>query len=139
MPKDGLTPKQAAFVREYLIDHNGTQAAIRAGYSKNGAEVTASQLLRNPKVAQAIKAGEAKLEKKVEITKEKIVERLNTVAERCMSETPVYDLDGEPTGEFKFDANNAIKANVELSKLLGYATADKFDGTMTVRVVQDEE
>ena len=31
MPK--LTPKQAAFAREYLVDRNATQAAIRAGYS----------------------------------------------------------------------------------------------------------
>lgn len=28
-----LTPKQSAFVTEYLIDLNATQAAIRAGYS----------------------------------------------------------------------------------------------------------
>jgi hypothetical protein len=28
----GLAPKQAAFVREYLVDLNATQAAIRAGY-----------------------------------------------------------------------------------------------------------
>ncbi|MEL7338514.1 MAG: terminase small subunit, partial [Planctomycetota bacterium] len=27
-----LTPKQEAFCREYLIDLNRTQAAIRAGY-----------------------------------------------------------------------------------------------------------
>ncbi len=29
-----MTPKQEAFVREYLIDLNATQAAIRAGYSE---------------------------------------------------------------------------------------------------------
>ena len=29
--KDGLTPKQALFCREYLIDRNGAGAAIRAG------------------------------------------------------------------------------------------------------------
>jgi phage terminase small subunit len=28
-----LTPKQARFVQEYLIDLNAAQAAIRAGYS----------------------------------------------------------------------------------------------------------
>ncbi|TIN81228.1 terminase small subunit, partial [Mesorhizobium sp.] len=28
-----MTPKQEQFVREYLIDLNATQAAIRAGYS----------------------------------------------------------------------------------------------------------
>jgi phage terminase small subunit len=32
-----LTPKQAKFVREYLIDLNATRAAIRAGYSKQTA------------------------------------------------------------------------------------------------------
>ncbi|WP_282608445.1 terminase small subunit [Pelagibius sp. Alg239-R121] len=33
----GLTPKQARFVEEYLIDLNATQAAIRAGYSEKTA------------------------------------------------------------------------------------------------------
>ena len=32
-----LTAKQARFVEEYLVDLNGTAAAIRAGYSKNRA------------------------------------------------------------------------------------------------------
>jgi phage terminase small subunit len=39
MPEDReneLTAKQRAFVREYLIDLNATQAAIRAGYSEKG-------------------------------------------------------------------------------------------------------
>jgi len=34
-----LTKKQAAFVQEYLIDLNATQAAIRAGYSERTAAV----------------------------------------------------------------------------------------------------
>lgn len=32
---DKLTPKQEMFCKEYLIDLNATQAAIRAGYSEN--------------------------------------------------------------------------------------------------------
>ena len=50
-----LTPKQAAFIVAYLIDSNGKKAAIKAGYSKAGAEVAASRLLRHPKVAEALK------------------------------------------------------------------------------------
>lgn len=38
-----LTPKQARFVEEYLVDLNATQAAIRAGYS----ETTARQIEPN--------------------------------------------------------------------------------------------
>jgi phage terminase small subunit len=49
-----LTPKQQAFVDEYLIDLNATQAAIRAGYSENSAEVTGCKLLRNAKVAEFV-------------------------------------------------------------------------------------
>lgn len=51
-----LTPKQAAFVAAYLVDSNGKKAAIKAGYSKAGAEVAASRLLRHPKVAEALSA-----------------------------------------------------------------------------------
>lgn len=50
-----LTAKQAAFVQAYLVDSNGKKAAIKAGYSKAGAEVAASRLLRHPKVAEALK------------------------------------------------------------------------------------
>ncbi len=49
-----LTPKQALFVAEYLVDQNGKQAAIRAGYSAKTAEVKASQLLRLVKVKSAV-------------------------------------------------------------------------------------
>lgn len=45
-----LTPKQKIFVSEYLLDLNGKQAAIRAGYSPKTAEVQASRLLSNAKV-----------------------------------------------------------------------------------------
>lgn len=40
-----MTPKQKRFCVEYLVDLNGTQAAIRAGYSKKTANRIASQLL----------------------------------------------------------------------------------------------
>lgn len=49
-----LTDLQKAFCREYPLDWNGTKAAIRAGYSENGASVTGSQLLANPKIRAEI-------------------------------------------------------------------------------------
>ena len=56
-----LTPKQARFVEEYLIDLNATQAAIRAGYSTHTADVQGSRLLSNVKVAAAIQAAQTVL------------------------------------------------------------------------------
>jgi phage terminase small subunit len=51
-----MNTKQEAFVNEYLKDHNGTQAAIRAGYSKRSATAEASRLLTNDNISGAIKA-----------------------------------------------------------------------------------
>ena len=42
-----LTPKQERFCQEYLIDLCGTQAAIRAGYSKHTAQPQSARLLSN--------------------------------------------------------------------------------------------
>ncbi|MDX8348559.1 terminase small subunit [Cognatiyoonia sp. IB215446] len=44
-----LNAKQAQFAREYIIDFNATQAAIRAGYSKKTAGPQGARLLSNAK------------------------------------------------------------------------------------------
>jgi phage terminase small subunit len=49
-----LTNKQAAFVNEYLIDLNATQAAMRAGYSAKTANEQGARLLTNVSVAEAV-------------------------------------------------------------------------------------
>lgn len=52
----GLTPKQAMFAAEYLVDANATRAAIAAGYSAKSAAVTGARLLKNPRIAEIIGA-----------------------------------------------------------------------------------
>lgn len=131
--------RHKAFIREYLKDQNGKQAAIRAGYSKRSAEVQASQLLRNPKVKAVILEKMKSLEEKVLVTKEYVVRGFKTVAERCLQIEPVMEFDhderkmvqamaqieDEETGEFKlvgiykFDASGANKALECLGKHLG--------------------
>ncbi|HRN77172.1 terminase small subunit [Ottowia sp.] len=61
-----LTPKQQAFVAEYIVDKNGTQAAIRAGYSEKTAQEQASRLLSNVMVQNAIEELLAKAMKRNE-------------------------------------------------------------------------
>ncbi|MBY4594150.1 terminase small subunit [Ottowia caeni] len=51
-----LTTRRARFIEEYLLDGNGTQAAIRAGYGAVGARVTAHRLLTNAAISSAIEA-----------------------------------------------------------------------------------
>ena len=45
-----MTAKQEHFCAEYAVDYNGTQAAIRAGYSEKNAANQASRMLRNAEV-----------------------------------------------------------------------------------------
>ena len=49
-----LTPKQAMFVQEYLIDLNATQAAIRAGYSPHTAHRIGNENVNKPAIKAAI-------------------------------------------------------------------------------------
>lgn len=54
-----LNPKRAEFVRQYLVDLNGTQAAIRAGYSPKTARQQADQLLSKLDVREAVAKAQA--------------------------------------------------------------------------------
>lgn len=56
MSTSAITPRQAKFVDEYLVDGNGTQAATRAGYGAAGARVAAHRLLTNVAISSAIEA-----------------------------------------------------------------------------------
>lgn len=75
-----LTPKQIRFVDEWLIDFNGKQAAIRAGYSAKTAEAAAARLLRNVKVQAEISRRQRDLQKRTEVTQDRVVKELARVA-----------------------------------------------------------
>lgn len=75
-----LTPKQKAFVREYKKNGgNGTQAAIKAGYSENTADVIATENLRKPSIREALEKEEKKLQEKYEYTIDDMVRELDDV------------------------------------------------------------
>lgn len=74
-----LTDKQKAFVNEYLIDLNATQAAIRAGYSAKNADKIGSQLLGKSRVSAEIQKKMAKREKRTEITQDRVLKELATI------------------------------------------------------------
>ena len=51
---DTLTPKQEMFCKEYLIDLNATQAAIRAGYSEKTARSVGQENLTKPDIQERV-------------------------------------------------------------------------------------
>lgn len=71
-----LTPKQRAFVREYLIDLNATQAAIRAGYSEKTARSVAAENLTKPDIAAAIEAAMKLRAERTDITADRVLKEL---------------------------------------------------------------
>lgn len=81
-----LTPKQQRFVQEYLQDHNGAQAAIRAGYSESAARQQGSRLLTDPRVLAAVRAGQKKVAKKAEVTVDSLMAELEQARKLALKE-----------------------------------------------------
>ncbi len=104
-----LTPKQARFVQEYLVDLNATQAAVRAGYSERTACEQGARLLANVKVREAIQAAEKKRQERTEITQDYVIGKLVEIADRTASDCQDSDL--------KY--SNKIKALELLGKHVG--------------------
>jgi phage terminase small subunit len=75
-----LKDKQLAFCREYIVDLNQTQAAIRAGYSEKTAGATASRLLKNVKVQEEINHLKAERAERTGITADQVVRQLEKIA-----------------------------------------------------------
>ena len=78
--KKKLSPKQQMFVKEYLIDLNATQAAIRAGYSKKTAGQIGEQNLNKLEIASEIQKSMDKRAAKIEITAEKVLQEIAKLA-----------------------------------------------------------
>lgn len=75
-----LTPKQARFIDEYLIDLNATQAAIRAGYSPNTAKETGCENLSKPNISARIAKAMAERSKRTGVNQDRIVLELARIA-----------------------------------------------------------
>lgn len=103
-------PRHELFAEGLVSGKSATQAYIDAGYSEKGAEVSASQLLRNPKVAARIDELKARIAKRVEITQADIVEKLLALASRH---------EGEPNAA---NASVARASYMDVAKLLGLVT-----------------
>jgi phage terminase small subunit len=80
---EGLTPKEARFVAEYLIDGNGTRAAAAAGYSEGNAAKQAYQLMKRQRVMKAIEAARGAISTKLELTAEKVLANIARIGQKA--------------------------------------------------------
>ena len=116
--KRPLTPKQEMFVREYLIDLNATQAAIRAGYSVKNADKIGSELLGKTGVKAAVQAGMDARAEKAGVSAEYVLNGIMKLIDRCEQAVPVLDNEGNPTGEWRFESSSAMRGYELLGKHL---------------------
>lgn len=104
-----LTPREARFVQEYLVDACGTQAAIRAGIAAPGAHVWACRALRKAKVSAALQARQEADATRLSIQREDV---LNGLVEAAA----VAKLQCDPAG--------MIAAWKQVGLLMGYYSAE---------------
>lgn len=123
-----LGEKQRRFVREWLVDMNGTRAAIRAGYSEKSAANTASRLMKDPDVqAYRNELLKAKFDE-LGITRHSLAVEVYEMMQKCKGGTPhmVWNSDTktyEPDGTWEQNEKGLYKGAELLSRLL-----DKMDG-----------
>lgn len=113
-----LSDKQERFAREYIIDLNATQAAIRAGYSPRTANEQAARLLAKVSVSERIAELKAKAAKRNDLTVDSVLDEIKKVGYANMLDYVQVQPDGT--------------AQVDLSKLTR-------DQAAAIESVQTEE
>jgi hypothetical protein len=124
MQSKNLNAKQQCFVSEYLIDLNGTQAAIRAGYSVKTANEIAAENLSKPSIKAAIGAALAERAAK---SKRKASDVLADVQELAKTAKAKYMAAPENHNML----NGALKALELEGKHLGVAQTLEVNGGIT--------
>jgi len=99
-----LTAKQRRFCEEYLVDLNATQAAIRAGYSKDSASSIGGENLKKRIIRKYIYSLIEQRRLRTRVTADKVLEELAKIA---------FAKDGMKTGD-KLKALDMLAKHVGL-------------------------
>lgn len=117
------TDKRQAFVTEYLIDFNATQAAIRAGYAPRSARQQAARLLTNDDIQAELARRRLHLEQQGLVSVEEVISGLRREA--------TYEDEG---------ASHAARVSAweKLGKYLGlFADKQEHSGDVTIRIIRE--
>lgn len=112
-----LTNKQQRFIEEYLIDLNGTQAAIRAGYSPNSAKEIASENLSKPNIRARIDERMAELSKRTGVNQERIIRELARIA--FLDPTKLVNMNDATIMDDAAEDDRAAIASVKVKEVSG--------------------
>ncbi|MBB1161476.1 terminase small subunit [Aquariibacter albus] len=112
-----LTPKQQAFVAEYLVDLNAAAAARRAGYSERVANRIGAENLSKPVIAAAIQEALEARQQRTQIDADWVLKRLAAMADADLAD--LYGPDGalKPVAEWPEVWRRGLVAGVETEEI----------------------
>lgn len=127
MKKSKLTAKQEAFINEYMISNNATQAAIKAGYSAKTVARSTNKILNNSEVASEIQRRREAIQNEKIATAQQVMEYFTQV------------MNGEIKDQFGLEASLAerTKAATELARRtidLENRTKGKADAVVEIKL-----
>jgi phage terminase small subunit len=109
-----LTPRQALFVQEYLIDLNATRAAIRSGYSEKSAERQGIRLTGHDRVKAEIAKAMGERSKRTNITSDMVLEELAKMAFANIADFMVIQPDGSAYVDLSKASKEQLAALTEI-------------------------
>lgn len=89
-----LSPKQEAFVKEYLISLNASDAVLKAGYTTRNKNRMGAELLRHPLIRKHIEIEMNKRRERMELTADYVLTKLISIVESTESGNPQAALRG---------------------------------------------
>lgn len=116
--EDELSEKHEMFCREYIIDFNASQAAIRAGYLPTNAGQTGHALLNNPKITDRIQQLKRDRIARLQITGDRVVRELARIAFADITQITSFDNNGlrvKTSEEISQDHTAAIASLAQMS------------------------
>ena len=117
-------PRHELFAHEFLVDHNQTKAAIRAGYSEKSARSTGPAIMKNPAVLARIRELQHEQCERLCLNADWVLLALAKVADKAMQAEPVMKSGFDTkqmteTGEYTFDSKGANRALELIGKHIG--------------------
>lgn len=112
-----MTEKNKRFIEEFLIDLNGTQAAIRAGYSAKTANEQAARLLANVSIQQEISKAMAERSRRTGINQDRVLQELAKIA--LVNTRDVIDFEDASVLETASEDDLAAIASVKVKTIPG--------------------
>ena len=122
-----LTPKQSLFVKEYLVDLNATQAAIRAGYSAKTAEKTGHENTRKPEIRAAIAEAQRIRAEKTEFNADRVLKEI----ERVSTVDPIHLVNDDGTLKQMQDIPEDVRRAIASFEIIETFEWEEVDGKRT--------